>query len=603
MFFSDKKNLVFLMLGAFFLFFSAIFVQNKVILFEKKQLVEKNDREPLNSAAEANDQKNRIYGAIVPHHLTAVSIIEETLGRARDYFEENNQEIKQVVVLSPNHFLSGEKNVIASDGDWRTNMGIVESDKEFTQKLKLFNFAEIDNDKIAGEHGLSNLAPFVKIFFPKAKIIPLMIRDLFGNNDAGKLADFLFDNLSENSLIIVSADFSHYLPREAADFHDRSSISAIYNFDKPFLDKMDIDTPESLAVLFEYLKLKKAQKFVLVKNVNSSDFTGDDGAVGGTTSYVSGYFIGGEKEIKNQVSILVFGDMMLDRNVFSLTEKSGSYGYPFQKIDLFMKGVDFRLANLEGPITDFTSVAKKNGILKFTFSPLFLEPLKKSFEIFSLANNHTANFGSKGLSETRDYLSKFGIDFFGDPDNSPAHQSEILEKNGIKIGFLGYHDLVEGDLVAFQEEIKKVKAESDFTIVYIHWGNEYQPLASSRQKQKARIFIDAGADLVLGSHPHIIQPMEIYKSKAIFYSLGNFVFDQYFSEATKEGLSLGISLEKRYDKVIPKYSVFPIYIDDNSQPVLADFELRKKILENLDKNSNLKNVGKIDVSSGKVEIF
>lgn len=591
------------MLGAFFLFFSAIFIQNKVILFEKKQLVEKTDREPVNSAIEANDQENRIYGAIVPHHLVASSVVEETFSQMQDNFEANKKEIAQVVILSPNHFLSGEKNVIASNWDWQTNFGVIESDKKFLEKLGIFNFAEIAGEELKTEHGAANIMPFVKYFFSKAKVAPLMIRDTFGDNDAEKLAVFLSDNLGENSLVIVSADFSHYLPREAADFHDRSSISALYNFDASFLEKMDIDTPESLTVLFEYLKLKKAQKFVLVKNVNSSDFTGSKGETAETTSYIGGYFIAGEKEVKNQASILVFGDIMLDREVFNLTKKSSSYSYPFLNVDLFMRGVDFRIANLEGPITNFTPVAKENGILKFTFSPLFTESLKERFEIFSLANNHTFNFGIKGLDETRDFLSKSQISFFGDPNNSPKFFSEILEKNGIRIGFIGFNDLIDGNILEVQEEIRKVKLQSDFVAVYAHWGNEYQPNFSSRQKQKARIFIDAGADLVLGSHPHIIQPMEIYNGKAIFYSLGNFIFDQYFSEATKEGLSIGILLEKQYNRINSAYYLFPVYINDKSQSVLADIELRKKILENFKKNSVLRNFGNINTSSGQVEIY
>lgn len=597
------------MLGAFFLFFILIFVINKNIFLDKKHISEKFDLYATNisntttTKKSFDNQKKRIFGIIVPHHLVASSIIEETFGQTRDHFKKINQEITQIIVLSPNHFLSGDESVIASDWDWQTNFGIVESDKDFLEKLKTFNFADIDSEKLEKEHGVVNIVPFVKYYFPKAKIVPLMIRDSFDNQNAEKLAAFLSDDLSDDSLIVVSADFSHYLPQEAADFHDQSSISALYNLDAEFLEKMDIDTSESLAVLFEYLKLKKAQKFVLVENANSSDFISGGSDEGGTTSYVSGYFIIGEKESKKQVSMLAFGDMMLDREVFSLTKKSDSYDYPFEKLDLFMRGIDFRLANLEGPITDFRSVAIEQNILMFTFSPLFLEPFKERFEIFNLANNHTFNFGRKGLDETRDYLAKTKIDFFGDPNNSSAHLSRVIEKNDIKIGLIGYNDLIENDISDIQEEIKKSRAQSDFLIVYAHWGNEYQPYPSSRQKQKARIFIDAGADLIIGSHPHVIQPMEVYKGKAIFYSLGNFVFDQYFSEATKEGLSAGILLEKQYNEINSEYYLFPIYIDDKSQPKLADPERRNKILENFKKNSIMENAGNIDISSGRVEIY
>jgi len=618
MFFSYKNFLDFLVIGGCFLLFVYISHTETISFFIKDQIAgsknnyageklqdiksEKIAHESLGLRVEIN-QENRIHGVIVPHHLVASSIIEETFNQVRDYFEINKIQITQIVILSPNHFLNGKKSVIASDWNWQTNFGIVDCDKEFLEKLKLFNFADIESEKLKEEHGVANVVPFVKYYFPEAKVAPLMIRDSFSNDDAIKLAAFFSNNLTENSLVIVSADFSHYLPREAADFHDQSSISALYNLDTSFLEKIDIDTPESLAILFEYLRLKNAQKFILVKNANSSDFIGGDIEEGGTTSYVSGYFTNGGKENKNQITILAFGDMMLDREVFNLTKKSGSYDYPFLKMDLFMRGVDFRLANLEGPITNFTSVAEKNNILKFTFSPLFIKPMKERFEIFNLANNHTSNFGNQGLAETRDFLLKSGIEYFGDPNNSSEHLSKIFKKNGIKIGFIGFNDLIDGNVLEVQEEIRRMKTQSDFVIIYIHWGNEYQIYPSQRQKQKARIFIDAGADLIIGSHPHVIQPMEVYKSKAIFYSLGNFVFDQYFSEATKEGLSIAILLEKQYSKINVTYGLFPIYINDKSQSALADPERRQKILENFKNNSVLKNAADIDILDGRAEIF
>lgn len=277
------------------------------------------------------------------------------------------------------------------------------------------------------------------------------------------------------------------------------------------------------------------------------------------------------KPEKKQVSILAFGDLMLDRNVYSKTKKAGDFYHPFLNLDGFLRSADIKLANLEGPITNFESISIKDNRMRFTISPDFLKPLKDYFNILSLANNHMLDWGEEGFGQSKEFLTQSGIEFFGDYKNRSQEISKIIEKNRIKIGFVGYHALISNDISEIVKEITNLKTQTDFIIVFTHWGREYEIEPLFKQKEQARAFIDAGADLVLGSHPHVIGPVEIYKDKFIFYSLGNFIFDQYFSQATMEGLSVKILLEKYRGKTSVSYELFPININYQSQAELANF--------------------------------
>jgi gamma-polyglutamate biosynthesis protein CapA len=276
-----------------------------------------------------------------------------------------------------------------------------------------------------------------------------------------------------------------------------------------------------------------------------------------------------KSEIK-KLSILAFGDMMLDRMVYSSTQKAEDFNYPFLNIDSFLKTGDLRMANLEGPMTKFKSVSNGNSRMRFTISPDFLKAFRGRFDVLSLANNHMLDFGEEGYNQTKEFLASAGIDFFGDFKNRQENISKVVEKNGIKVGFIGYHDLIDEGIDRVIIEIQKIKTESDFVIVMPHWGNEYQKLSSKRQQEEARQFIDAGADLVLGSHPHVVEDFEEYKGKMIFYSLGNFIFDQYFSKETMEGLAVEILLEKSDNGVVVSYKQHKILINENSQPKAID---------------------------------
>lgn len=267
-------------------------------------------------------------------------------------------------------------------------------------------------------------------------------------------------------------------------------------------------------------------------------------------------YIAPEPPKQNEVvTILLVGDMMFDRHVRKLMDTHG-IDYPFEKIHF---DADIIVGNLEGTITENQSIAK-NDVLKFTFDPKVADLLKKNnFTAVSLANNHTRDFGYKGYTTTIDYLKKANIGYFGDWENAENH-SFVIEKKGKKIEFIGFNEFAYRNF----EKVLAIVASStaDYTIVFPHWGVEYEKQPSTLQKTWAHKFIDAGADAVIGAHPHIVQTTETYKDKPIVYSMGNFIFDQYANDELKSGLMVKITLEK--EPIVEQIEVYA----EKSQPSL-----------------------------------
>lgn len=259
--------------------------------------------------------------------------------------------------------------------------------------------------------------------------------------------------------------------------------------------------------------------------------------------------------------------MMLDRNVRIKIDKIGIEKY-FEGVRDVVSSADIAVVNLEGPFTTYPSFGLLNPTLTFTFDPKHAQKLADiGFDIMGLANNHTFNFGREGLEMTRKYIREAGMFYYGDPNNT-NEISIITAKNGISVGFVGFHEFGYTNFQKILSEIDTLRPQTDILIVSPHWGVEYQKEPTDRMKNWAHQFIDHGADAVIGAHPHIIGDIEEYKGKKIFYSLGNFAFDQYFSEETMNGMAVWMDIEKGSEgKVSFKYELIPIRADRNGTSV------------------------------------
>ncbi len=246
-----------------------------------------------------------------------------------------------------------------------------------------------------------------------------------------------------------------------------------------------------------------------------------------------------------ELRLLFVGDIMVDRHVKNLISKEG-VSYLFSPLDKsFFTGYDLISANLEGAVTRNGEHYSPAGENDFAFSPQTVVEFKDyNFNFFNLANNHLTDQGQAGVEETRQNLKELGFNYSGCQDGKVGDCSyTVVEINSTKIALFGFsqvYQALDNDLI--KETINKLSTTTDFQIVNIHWGNEYEHEYNAKQQDLAHLMIDAGADVIIGHHPHVVQGMEIYNNKPIFYSLGNFIFDQYFSQDTQEELAIEINL-------------------------------------------------------------
>ncbi|MFA5889161.1 MAG: CapA family protein [Candidatus Paceibacterota bacterium] len=259
---------------------------------------------------------------------------------------------------------------------------------------------------------------------------------------------------------------------------------------------------------------------------------------------------------KNYPSVLNFGDVMFDRGVRNIIENRGRDPFEYIKRDFdFIDKFDIIIANLEGPIVEMDRNECQQKAYNFQFASTTPELLKTiGINMVNIANNHSRDCFSVGYESTKQYLKQFGISYIGDQELEESYR--LVMVNDKRMAFVGIDQTISPALTdKAYALIKKLDSENDYIVVNIHWGEEYKLEANSTQIDIAHKLIDNGADVIFGHHPHVVEPMEIYKGKMVFYSLGNFVFDQNFGDTT---VGLGVGVEFQDSKSV--YTLFPFNI-------------------------------------------
>jgi poly-gamma-glutamate synthesis protein (capsule biosynthesis protein) len=247
-----------------------------------------------------------------------------------------------------------------------------------------------------------------------------------------------------------------------------------------------------------------------------------------------------------EVSLAAVGDVLLDRGVAEAIARNGLDSILPVVADR-LEAADIAFANLECPLAATGRHDPEHAV--FRADPATVAALLQgSFDVLSLANNHTLDAGQPALLETIDHLETAGIRYVG-AARDPAHGSDpaFLVVRGTRIGFLAFADLnfpytcqsvVDGSLANLRAQVAAARRNCELLIVSFHWGQQGSDQPTSRQIDVARASIDAGADLILGHHPHVLQGAEIYRRRLILHSLGNFVFDARNIEEAESGIFL-----------------------------------------------------------------
>jgi poly-gamma-glutamate capsule biosynthesis protein CapA/YwtB (metallophosphatase superfamily) len=287
-------------------------------------------------------------------------------------------------------------------------------------------------------------------------------------------------------------------------------------------------------------------------------------------------------------SLIAAGDIMLGGRAKKVIAEHGE-DYPFEAVQPLLRRAEIVLGNLEGPFA--RKARREHRNYSYAVNPNLATSLTRAgIHVVTLANNHLLDCGRVGVSETLEALARAGVASLGAASNERAAHAPVIRQAGqLRIGLLGYYwnrrcaatadlpgsamDLPE-DLAA---DITHLRKQVDRVVVTFHWGIPYEREPLEEDRAKARYAVDCGADAVIGHHPHIIQPFEVYRGCPIFYSVGNFTFGSGNSRG--EGMLLGL----RFEESQTLLTVYPLYVKNrdprvNYQPKVLKGKSAERIL-------------------------
>lgn len=389
-----------------------------------------------------------------------------------------------------------------------------------------YNLGEIKEQSYWYNHSVTKIMGA----FPAARFVPVSVNSDLSENRAEIVASALKSYLPQESILFVLTDpqdESDNLPSSVKRFQQDYALQVVNSADFERFGELPFQQSISAKITGRYLQLKSAAK--------SEIYPLDEG-------FQAIYREGKPDYNQNELYLVSFGDIMIGRYVRHLMDQNGM-DYPFKEMDQsFLKVNDLLLANLEGPVTE-NSYRTIDG-MNFGFFPDVVPYLKKyHFDILSQANNHAYDRGTDSFTESFKNLKNGGLIPFGDPNNINEKSVGYVHIRGMKFAFLGLEEVnTKIDDEAAVKKIKEVTQKGYKVIVVPHWGLEYRHNPSARQVELGHKFIDAGAYAVIGHHPHVVQTIENYKGHPIVYSLGNAIFDQYWSAPTQEGLAIATKM-------------------------------------------------------------
>jgi poly-gamma-glutamate synthesis protein (capsule biosynthesis protein) len=312
-----------------------------------------------------------------------------------------------------------------------------------------------------------------------------------------------------------------------------------------------------------------------------------------TLSFLIAALVMPSAALAGRVVINAVGDIMLAGKGAEAYQRLG-YDYPFAATASVLQSGDLTMGNLETPIAA-GGAEFKDKMYRFRAEPKAAAALKKAgFAVLTMANNHMLDYGEAGLIETISILDRHGIRHNGAGTSlSEARKATIIDCNGCKVAFLSYSltypeafyargrqaGTAPGYPLFYERDISRAKADADYVIVSFHWGREGETAPQAYQVATARHAVDAGADVVIGHHPHVLQGIESYKNSLIFYSLGNFTFGSW-SRSSDRSIIARITL----DSDIREAELIPINVLNREvrfQPVILKGRKGKEVIRRL----------------------
>lgn len=287
-------------------------------------------------------------------------------------------------------------------------------------------------------------------------------------------------------------------------------------------------------------------------------------------------YAGANSESDAVVSLAFVGDVMLTETPGKMIQRGRD---PFAPFAPMLNAADVRIGNLECVVAT-QGRADPAKIYSFRAHPRTLKLVKRHLDVVALANNHSGDFGPQAFAQMLGLLENAGIPYVGGGrDLARAHAPHLIERHGLRIALLSYNEFLprsfEADVdkpgVAWSDDEQVVRDiadarrvhHADVVIPFMHWGWENERVANPRQRELARKMIDAGADAVVGGHPHVTQDIEHYRDRPIIYSLGNFIFDGFDNAVNNTGWLLRLEIDRQG---VRRWQTVVAHIDHQGTP-------------------------------------
>lgn len=474
---------------------------------------------------------SRIRAVIVPHHLAASGTIASGLGMLA------HQSFSRVILLSPDHFDRCPTLLCMADTDYRTPLGDVRAASGTLDALRGSPYVTEDAALFAEEHGISAVVPFIAHYAPGVRVTPLVLSQRMpwkGEKEA--LLAAVGRALDDDTLLVVSSDFSHYLPLAEADEMDERTAEAL--FAKDIDGIASLETPgqsDCVGCLWLLASLADRGGFYapsVVAHSNSARIVGDEDIPETTSHFAIVWYA---EAALDAADIAIAGDVTMTRGV-----PSGPSG----DVAAWWAGPGPRVVNLEGPVAEECVPAADP--YRFCNARDEWASMKGVATHWGMVNNHMFDLGAAGFAETLHNVSS--------EDEVPVTETPV-EAGGWRVLAVTESMNPVDDTDLPRPDVLALLKESDSAVpvaVLVHGGVEYRVLPTAEDTRRWQQYVDAGADAVLVAHGHMPGDVFIYKERPIFRGLGNFLFDQTDSVAT----STGRMVRLRHDDGIVRFESF-----------------------------------------------
>jgi len=503
---------------------------------------------------------------IVPHHWLAGRIIVDGL---RDLAAAGRP--ARIVLIGPNHIGAGGAPVITSEEAWATPHGEVRPSLDAVRDLVRKGVAVASGAPLTYEHSIAGLIPAIAAELPGSRIVPLALSAGMKMRHVRRLAAALAPWLDEDTVLVASVDFSHYLGPDETRARDRQTLVALRELDSERIMSFGnehLDSPASIAVVIEAMRAMRAMHFELRENTNAAEITGR--SEGGITSYIYGFY----REYRGaaprrRFTIAATGDILIHSQVARRARANGAsagghdFAPMFAGVKEVLSSADLSICHMETPIA--------SGGTSFSYGPVFAVPGEiatalagAGYDSCSTASNHSLDGGMDGVIATLDALDSAGVAHTGTArSGAEKSRTTLITAGGVTVAHLSYTQALNEpgmrgagrwavnliDPAAIIGDARSARAAgAEFVVVSLHWGAEYRASPTEFQRRLAQISLGSpDIDLIIGHHAHVVQAVEAIGSKYVAYGMGNFLSGQSGKccpLATQDGVILRFVVEE-----------------------------------------------------------